>query len=171
MNLIPYKGIEPKVDNTVFIADGVRIIGNVQIKKDSSIWYNAVLRGDIAKIEIGEMTNIQDNASVHVESTVPTIIGNGVTIGHNAIIHGCTIEDNVMIGMGAIILNGAHISKNCLIGAGAIITENKLIPENSLVIGMPGKVVRALSEEEIEQIRLSAIHYSEVANNLKKEIK
>lgn len=171
MNLIPYNGIIPKVDETAFIANGARIIGSVQIMREASIWFNAVLRGDISKIVIGEETNIQDNASIHVEVGTPAIIGNGITVGHNAIIHACTIEDNVLIGMGAIILNGAYIHKNCLIAAGAVITENKVIPENSLVIGIPGKVVRELSKDEINQIKSSAIHYLEVANNYKKGAK
>ncbi len=168
VNLIPYNGMIPEVDKTVFIAEGARIIGNVHIMKDASIWFNAVLRGDIAKITIGEETNIQDNVTIHVESNIPTIIGRGVTVGHNAIIHACTIDDNVLIGMGAIILNGSHISRNCLVAAGAIVTENKLIPENSLVMGIPGKVIRELSKDEIEQIRISAIHYLEVAKNYKR---
>ena len=170
MNFIPYKGMIPEIHETVFIAKGAKIIGSVKLMQNSSIWFNAVLRGDIAPITIGEETNIQDNATVHVETNTPTIVGNRVTIGHNAIIHACRIDDNVLIGMGAIILNGAHISRNTLIAAGAIVTENKLIPENSLVMGVPARVVRKLTEEEIEQIKISAIHYSEVAKHYKREV-
>lgn len=171
MKLVSYKGIMPDINETVFIAKGAKIIGSVKVMKNSSIWFNAVLRGDIAPITVGEETNIQDNVTVHVETNTPTIIGNRVTIGHNAIIHACRIDDNVLIGMGAIILNGVHISRNTLIAAGAVVTENKIIPENSLVMGIPARVVRELTKEEIEQIKISAIHYLEVSNYYKEEVK
>jgi len=156
-------GLKPIVHESSYVGDGAILIGDVKIHANASIWYNAVLRGDLAPIVIGEGSNIQDNSTVHVETNRPAIIGTNVTVGHNAIIHACTIENNVLIGMGAIILNGAHISSNCLIGAGAIVTENKMIPEGSLVIGAPGKVVRSLTAEEIENIQLSATHYQEQA--------
>jgi len=170
MKIISYKGMVPDVINAIFIADGARIIGNVKLSLNSSIWFNAVLRADISPIIIGKETNIQDNATIHVESDTPAIVGNRVTVGHNAILHACKIEDNVLIGMGAIILNGAHISKNSLIAAGAVVTENKFIPENSLVMGVPARVVRELTKEEVEQINLSAIHYLEVAKNYTEEV-
>jgi len=170
MEIISYKGIVPKVKEAIFIAEGARIIGNVKLSLNSSIWFNAVLRADIAPIIIGEETNIQDNVTIHVEADIPAIIGNRVTIGHNAIIHACKIEDNVLIGMGAIILNGAHISKNSIIAAGAVVTENKFIPENSLAMGVPARVVRELTKEEVEQINLSAIHYLEVAKHYIEEV-
>jgi carbonic anhydrase/acetyltransferase-like protein (isoleucine patch superfamily) len=154
---------------SVFIGEGVQIIGEISIEANASIWYNAVIRGDLAKVSIGEGSNLQDNATIHVETNKPTIIGKNVTIGHNAIVHACIVEDNVLIGMGAIILNGACIGKNSLIGAGAIVTENKIIPEGSLVIGTPGKIVRALTPEEIENIHISAVHYQEQARQHKGE--
>jgi carbonic anhydrase/acetyltransferase-like protein (isoleucine patch superfamily) len=165
--LIELNGSKPTIHPTSFVGEGVQIIGKVSILENASIWYNAVIRADLAPIIIGEGSNIQDNSTVHVETGKPTILGKNVTVGHNAIIHACTIEDNVLIGMGAIILNGAHIGKNCLIGAGAIVTENKEIPEGSLVIGTPGKIVRQLTSEEIENIHVSAIHYQDQAKQHK----
>lgn len=168
--LIEWKGKKPKISPNTFIAEGTQIIGDVILEENVSIWYNAVLRGDLTYIQVGEGSNIQDNATVHVETNKPAIIGKNVTVGHNAIIHACTIEDNVLIGMGAIILNGAYIGKNSLIGAGTIVTENKMIPEGSLVIGVPGKVVRSLHPDEIENISVSALHYQEQANHYKGDI-
>jgi carbonic anhydrase/acetyltransferase-like protein (isoleucine patch superfamily) len=161
--LIELNGSKPKVGSTSFVAEGAKVIGEVTIQENASIWYNAVIRADLAPIIIGEGSNIQDNSTVHVETNKPVIVGKNVTVGHNAIIHACIIEDNVLIGMGAIILNGAHIGKNCLIGAGTIVTENKEIPEGSLVIGCPGKIVRQLTQEEIENIHISAVHYQDQA--------
>ena len=155
---------KPEVDPSVFIADGAVVKGDVKLSEGVSVWYNATIRADRAPIRIGKNTNIQDNAVLHVEGgVVPygVTIGEGVTIGHNAIVHGCTVDDNTTIGMGAIVLNGAHVGKNCMIGAGALIPQNKVIPDNSLVVGLPGKVVRTLSEEEIEANRENALHYVE----------
>ena len=138
-----------QIHETAFIAPGAVVLGNVTIGENSGIWYNAVVRGDRDSIVIGKESNIQDNAVVHLGSGYPVEIGNHVTIGHGAIIHGCKIGDNTMIGMGAILMNGCKIGKNCIIGAGALVTQNVEIPDNSLVIGNPGKVKRAVTEEEI----------------------
>lgn len=165
--LIAFEGKKPIIGSSVLIGDGSQIIGEVTIMDNVSIWYNAVLRADLSPIVVGKGSNIQDNATVHVERERPTIIGENVTIGHNAIIHACTIEDNVLIGMGAIILNGACIRKNCLIGAGSLVTENKEIPEGSLVLGSPGKVIRSLTPDEIKKITISGIHYQELAKKHK----
>ena len=165
--LIAFEGKKKIIGSSVLIGDGSQIIGEVTIMDNVSIWYNAVLRADLSPIVVGKGSNIQDNATVHVERERPTIIGENVTIGHNAIIHACTIEDNVLVGMGAIILNGACIRKNCLIGAGSLVTENKEIPEGSLVLGSPGKVVRSLTPGEIEKITISGIHYQELAKKHK----
>lgn len=159
-----FKGIFPDIDSDSLIADSADIIGNVIIKKDANIWYGAVIRGDVDKIEIGEGTNIQDNCTVHVSDGHPCIIGEHCTIGHNAIIHACTIGNNVLIGMGAIILDDAEIGDNCIIGAGSLVTGNKKIPEGSLAFGNPVKVVRKLTYEEIINIDLSYKHYIELAN-------
>lgn len=124
-SVIPFKGLQPTIDNNVFIAEGARVIGDVSIEAHASIWFNTVLRGDVQPIRIGRYTNIQDNCTVHVWYEFPTVIGNYVTVGHGAILHGCTIASNCLIGMGAIILNYAEIGENCIIGAGALIPERK----------------------------------------------
>jgi len=156
------KGIKPEIHEDAFIAETASIIGNVIIGKGSSVWYGAVIRGDIEKITIGEFTNIQDNSVVHTETGIPTEIGNYTVVGHNAIVHGCTIGNNCLIGMGAIVLNKAVIGDNCIIGAGALVPEGKVIPPNSLVLGVPGKVVRQVTDEEIESIRKNALRYNEL---------
>ena len=143
------------------IAPNAVVLGDVELGEGCSIWYNAVVRGDRAPIKIGKGSNVQDNCVVHVESGYSVSIGEGVTIGHGAIVHGCSIGDNSLIGMGAILLNGCKIGKNCMIGAGALITQNTEIPDNSLVIGNPGKVRREVTPEEFESIRENALHYQE----------
>ncbi len=147
--LIKYLDKNPKLlSDDIFIADGAKIIGDVNIHKNANIWYNAVLRGDEDSITIGESTNIQDNCTVHVAHDIPTKIGNFVTVGHNAVIHGCTIEDNCLIGMGATILDGAKIGEGSIVGANALVTGNTVIPPNSLVLGSPAKVVKEISANE-----------------------
>ena len=145
------------------IYDGARVVGDVTLADKVGIWYNAVVRGDEAPISIGERSNVQDNCVVHVSAGKPVTIGKSVSIGHGAIIHGCTIDDNVIIGMGAIVLNGAHIQKNSLVGAGALVTENKEFPEGSLIIGSPAKAVRELTEEEIKSLTANADEYVRLA--------
>ena len=148
-----------------WIADNATVIGSVIMEANTSIWFNAVLRADNDVIEIGENTNIQDGAVLHVDPGVPMKIGRDVTVGHKVMLHGCTIGDNSLIGMGATVLNGAKIGKNCLIGANALITEGKEIPDGSLVMGAPGKVVRQLDDAAIESLRKSAIGYQ---NNMRR---
>lgn len=143
----------------ILIAPGAHVIGDVLMGENVGIWYNAVVRGDADTIVIGDNTNIQDNSTVHTDADYPVNIGKGVTIGHNAIIHGCTIGDNTVIGMGSIILSGAVIGSNCMIGAGSLITGKMRIPDNSLAFGNPAKVIRAVSAEEIESNRENALHY------------
>lgn len=137
------------IHESVFIAPGAVVLGDVTIGEYCGIWYNAVVRGDRGSVVIGKESNIQDNAVVHLGSGYPVEIGDRVTIGHGAIVHGCTIGDNTMVGMGAILMNGCKIGKNCIIGAGALVTQNVEIPDNSLVIGNPGRVKRPVTEEEI----------------------
>lgn len=161
--VLPFKGTKPSIHESALLTDGVNIIGDVVIGEQSSIWFNSVLRGDIYPIRIGKYTNIQDNSTVHVGYDCPTVVGDYVTVGHNVILHGTTVGNNCLIGMGAILLNYSEIGENCIIGAGTLITERKKIPPNSLVLGSPGKVVRELTSEEIAEIRLSAIKYNEVA--------
>lgn len=155
----------PKIHEETFIAENAIVIGNVSIDQGSSIWYGAVARGDIAPITIGKYSNVQDNATVHVGYNEPTVIGDYVVIGHNALVHGCTLGNNVLIGMGAIVLNGASVGDNCIIAAGALVTQNKVIPPNSMVMGSPGKVVRQVTEEDIEAVKKNAISYNELWKN------
>ncbi|EHP86468.1 gamma carbonic anhydrase family protein [Methanotorris formicicus] len=147
----------------VWIAKNATIVGDVELEEDVSIWYNAVLRGDLDKIIVGRGSNVQDNCVIHVSKNYPTIIGKYVSIGHGAVVHGCRIGNNVLVGMNATILNGAKIGDNCIIGANALVTQNKEIPPNSLVLGVPGKVVRELSEEEIKSIKENALRYIDLA--------
>lgn len=146
---------------TARIARGAIVYGDVTIGEKSSVWYNAVVRGDQSTIEIGKYSNVQDNCTVHVDNAHPVKIGDYVTIGHGAIIHGCTIGNNCLIGMGAIILNDAVIEDNCIIGAGSLVTQGKVIPEGSMVLGSPGKVIRPITEEERTHLLENAIHYAE----------
>lgn len=164
--LIALDGKTPRLGSRVLVAEGAILVGDVEVGDDSSIFYNAVLRGDLAPIRIGSRTNIQDNVTVHVSTDVPTVIGNEVTVGHNAVLHACTIDDNVMVGMGAIVMDGAHIKKNCIVGAGAIVTQGKEFPENSLVLGAPAHVVRELTTEEIEGVRGGVERYVEIKDKL-----
>ncbi|MDA9604316.1 gamma carbonic anhydrase family protein [Candidatus Pelagibacter sp.] len=140
-------------------APNAAIIGDVTLEKNTSIWFNVTLRGDVENIYVGEGSNVQDGSVLHTDPGYPLKIGKNVTVGHLVMLHGCTIEDNSLIGIGTVILNGAKIGKNCIIGANALVTENKVIPDNSLVMGSPGKIVRQISTEEIKLITENAIHY------------
>ncbi len=162
--LIEIRGNKPKVGEKTFIAHSSDIIGDVTIGRDCGIWFGAVIRGDYNLIKIGNETNVQDNAVLHGDKEYKVEIGSGVTIGHGAIIHGCKIEDECLIGMGAIILNGAKIGKNTMIAAGTLVSQNKEIPEGVLVMGVPGKVVRKLTEDEIESIKNSRREYVKMKN-------
>jgi carbonic anhydrase/acetyltransferase-like protein (isoleucine patch superfamily) len=158
--IIPYKDRMPKLHETVFVADGAKIIGDVEIGEHCGIWFNAVLRGDVNFIRIGSRTNIQDNSVLHVTSkTAPLNIGSNITIGHNAVLHGCTIEDFCLIGMGAIVMDMAYIHRHSMVAAGAIVLEGFDVPEGMLVAGIPAKVKRALTEKEMQFIRQSAVNY------------
>jgi len=156
---IRYKQYEPQIDKSVFCAPNSTIIGRCSIGENSSVWFNAVVRADVNKIIIGKGTNVQDGTVIHCDSNYPTIIGDDVTIGHNAIIHGCRIGNNCIIGMGATILDGAEIGDNVIVGANSLITSGKKIPSGTLVVGSPARVVRELTSEEIEGIKESASGY------------
>ena len=145
--IMPYKGIEPSIHESCFIAESASVIGKVQIGSGTSVWFGAVLRGDEDSISIGEGSNIQDNAVLHCDVGGPIKIGNFVTVGHNAVVHGATIEDNVLIGMGAIVMNGVCIGANSMIGAGAVCTENMIIPHGSVVVGIPAKIIKTAEEQ------------------------
>ena len=155
-----YENHYPKLADSVFVAPGAKIIGQVSIAEYANVWYNAVIRGDVNWISIGKYTNIQDSAVVHVIHEWPTVIGSYVTVGHGAILHNCEIADHCLIGMGAIILGQASIGENTVIGAGTLIPENKKIPPNSLVIGSPGKVIRQLTEEERKNVLANTEDYA-----------
>ena len=152
-----------EIHPTVYIASLARIYGKVKIGADSSVWDGAVIRGDLEPITIGHSTSIQENAVVHVDYNFPVSIGDFVTVGHGAIIHGARIGNNCIIGIHAVVLNGATIGNNCIIGAGAVVTEGKHIPDNSLVLGVPGQIVRTLGQDAIERIRQNALVYVELA--------
>ena len=154
-----FEGNIPRIDESTYISESVDIIGDVTIEENANIWFGTRLRGDMNKIVVGKNTNIQENTVVHVDKNCPCLIGKDVTIGHGAIIHGCEICDNVLVGMGSIILNNAKIGKNTIIGAGSLITQGKVFPEGVLILGNPAKVVRELSEAEIESIKNSANNY------------
>ncbi len=152
------------IDPTVFLADGCQIIGHVSIDAGSSVWYNAVIRAEISPVVIGKRTNIQDNVVIHTDSSLGVSIGDDVTVGHCAIVHCCQIGSNTLIGMGAIVLDGAVVGNNCIIGAGAVIPPGKVIEDNSVVIGSPGRVVRAATAQDEANNLESAYHYMELAD-------
>ena len=156
---------KPNFDKSVLICPGAAIVGDVTLGNNVSVWYNAVLRGDEGAIRVGENTNIQDCAVMHEETTV----GSGCTIGHGAIVHGCTVGDNTLIGMGAIVLNGAKIGSDCIVGAGALVTGKMDAPDGSMILGSPAKVVRPLKPEEIEGNRAAMEEYLEAAAQYRKE--
>ena len=157
----------PDIHPSAFVAPGAVVRGEVHLAENSSVFYNAVLRGDRAPISIGEGTNIQDNCVVHVEYDLPVTVGKNVTVGHGAILHGCTVGDETLIGMGAIVLNGAQIGKGCLIGAGALVTQNAVIPVGCMAVGSPARVKRPLTPEEMDGLRQSAADYRQEAQACK----
>ena len=154
-----------------FVAETAQVIGQVVLEEGAGIWFGAVLRGDNETITVGEGSNIQENCVLHTDMGFPLTIGKGCTIGHSAILHGCTIGNNSLIGMGATVLNGAVIGENCLIGAGALVTEGKVIPDNSLVVGSPARVVKTLDEAAAGMLKLSASHYVENAKRFSTGLK
>ena len=163
-----FNNISPKLDKDSWFAPNSVLIGNVTLKKDANIWFNATLRGDVEPITIGEGSNIQDGSVVHTDPGCPAIIGKNVTVGHLVMLHGCQISDDALIGIGSIILNNAKIGKNCIIGANSLITENKVIPDNSLVVGSPGRVLRKVTDEEIKAVLENGKHYVDFSKKYKK---
>jgi carbonic anhydrase/acetyltransferase-like protein (isoleucine patch superfamily) len=161
----PYKGIEPKIGKRVFIAENATVIGDVEIGDDSSIWFGAILRGDVNFIKVGACTSIQDGTVVHVTNrTHPTIIGDYVTVGHAVKLHGCTVKDNCLIGIGAIILDGAVIGENSIVAAGSLVPPGKEFPPGSLIMGFPATVKRELTPEEIKGLKEHALRYVKYKN-------
>lgn len=164
MPIYAIDGVEPRFEDrdSNWVAPDATLIGNITLGRNVGIWFGTVVRGDNEKISIGEDSNVQEHTIMHTDPGFPLTIGKGCTIGHRAMLHGCTIGDNSLIGMGAIVLNGAKIGRNSLVGAGALVTEGKEFPDNSLIVGSPAKAIRALDDAAVERLRKSAAHY--VAN-------
>lgn len=158
-SILSLAGRTPRLDETAFVASGARVIGEVNLAEGASVWYNAVVRADSASITLGAGSNLQDNVSVHVDAGHPVVIGRDVSVGHNAVVHGCTIGDGSLIGMGSVILSGAQIGSGCLIAGGAVVLEGTIVPDGSLVAGVPAKVRRELTAEEKEGILQNARTY------------
>ena len=155
--------------DSVVICPGAQVLGDVELGEDVSIWHGAVVRGDIESISIGDHSNVQDNCVVHTSKDFPVVIKENVSIGHGAVVHVCTLEDNVLIGMNATVLNGAHINKNCIVGAGAVVSEGKEFPEGSLILGVPARAVKELTPEQIEHIQHNADEYCKISKLYKED--
>lgn len=160
-------GVAPEVAESAWIADSAQVMGRVSLGQDASVWFGTVVRGDTESITIGEGSNIQDASVLHADIGKPLVVGRHVTVGHQVMLHGCTIGDESLIGIGAVVLNGARIGKNCLVGAGSLVTEGKEFPDGSMIIGSPAKAIRQLSPEQIEGLRQSAKHYIDNARRFK----
>ncbi len=165
--ILPYRDKQPLIEETAYVSSNATVIGDVTLEKGSSVWFHSVVRGDKDHIHIGEDSNIQDNCTLHTDPKHLLQIGKRVTVGHNAVLHGCIIEDEVLIGMGAVVLNGAHIGRHCIIGAGALVKEGQQIPENSLAVGSPARIIRKCSEEQIKEILENAMHYAQLGSEYK----
>ena len=161
--LIPWQRALPAVDPTAYIADNAVLVGRVRVEAGASVWFGAVMRGDTDDLVLGERSNLQDNAVVHADPGSPAIIGSGVSIGHGAVVHGCRVEDDCLIGMNATVLNGAVIGRESLVAAGAVVLEGTVVPPRSLVAGVPAKVRRELTDDEVDGIRRNAATYAERA--------
>ena len=171
MTLYALADARPDVSPDAWVAPDANVIGKVTLGPDASVWFGSTLRGDNEMITVGRGSNVQENCVFHTDMGYPLTVGENCTIGHKVMLHGCIIGDNSLIGMGATVLNGAKIGKNCLIGAGALITENKVIPDGSLVMGVPGKLVRELDAQAIQQLTASAKHYAENAARFRRDLK
>lgn len=171
MAIYELDGICPRVADTAWVADNAQVIGDVRLEPGSSVWFGATLRGDTEPIVVGEGSNVQDGSVLHADVGYPLTLGRHVTVGHQVMLHGCTIGDESLIGIGAIVLNGAKIGRHCLVGAGALVTEGKEFPDGSMIIGSPAKAMRQLTPEQIEGLRRSARHYVENAERYRKGLK
>ena len=159
MAIYELDGVSPKISDSAWLADSAQVMGNVELADDVSIWFGVVIRGDTETIRIGRRTNIQDMSVLHADIGMPLTLGEDVTVGHQVMLHGCTIGDGSLIGIGAVVLNGAKIGKNCLVGAGSLVTEGKEFPDGSMILGSPAKVVRQLTSEQLQGLRLGAQLY------------
>lgn len=171
MTIFALDGKSPTCADGVWVAPNASVIGEVYLGENASVWFGVVIRCDNEPMRIGKNTNIQDNSVLHSDLGSPLTIGEGVTVGHKVMLHGCMIGDNTLVGIGSTILNGAVIGKNCIIGAHALITEGKIIPDNSLVVGTPGKVIRTIAEPQEQMLKMSALHYVDNAKKFKTQLK
>ena len=171
MAIYELDGMAPTLAEGAWVADSAEVIGQVEMADNASVWYGCVVRGDSERIRIGRNTNIQDLSVLHADSDRPLTIGDDVTVGHQVMLHGCTIGDNSLIGIQAVILNGAKIGRNCIVGAGSVVTEDKEFPDNSLIIGAPAKVVRTLDEASAARLRAKAQHYVDNSERFRKGLK
>jgi carbonic anhydrase/acetyltransferase-like protein (isoleucine patch superfamily) len=171
MAIYELDGVAPRMADSAWVADSAQVMGNVVLAEGSSVWFGAVLRGDTETISIGEGSNIQDGSVLHADHGYPMVVGKHVTVGHQVMLHGCTIGDESLIGIGATLLNGATIGRNCLVGAGSLVTEGKVFPDGSMIMGSPARVVKSLTPEQIEGLRRSAHHYIENAERYRKGLK
>ncbi len=163
MALFALDDLAPRLAASAWVADSAQVMGDVQLGENASVWFGAVLRGDTEPLVIGEGSNVQDNAVVHADHGFPVTVGRNVTVGHQAILHGCSVGDGSLIGIQAVVLNGAKIGRHCLVGAGALVTEGKEFPDGSMIIGSPARVLRQLTPEQIARLDRSAEHYVENA--------
>ncbi|MDP1739926.1 MAG: gamma carbonic anhydrase family protein [Polaromonas sp.] len=163
--------LTPSIHHTAWVADTAQVMGNVDLAEGSSVWFGVVIRGDTETISVGKGSNIQDNSVLHADMGMPLVIGENVTVGHQVMLHGCTVGDGSLIGIQAVVLNGAKIGKNCLVGAGSLVTEGKEFPDGSMIIGSPAKAVRQLTPEQIEGLKMSAQHYMDNARRYKAGLK
>ncbi|MRD48962.1 gamma carbonic anhydrase family protein [Caenimonas koreensis] len=171
MALYELDGISPQLGEGAWVADSAEVIGNVVLGENASVWFGTVIRGDTEVIKIGRGTNIQDQSMLHADIGVPLTLGDNVTVGHQVMLHGCTIGDGSLIGIQAVVLNNAKIGKNCIVGAGSVVTEGKEFPDNSLIVGSPARAVRALSEEQVRLLSHLAEHYVENAQRYRKGLR
>ena len=171
MAIYELDNIAPRLAESAWVADSAQVMGNVELAEDTSIWFGAIIRGDTEIIRIGRGSNIQDASVLHADIGKPLTVGENVTVGHKVMLHGCTIGDNSLIGIGAVVLNGAKIGKGCLVGAGALVTEGKEFPDGSMIIGSPAKAVRELSAEQQDALKMSAVHYIENARSFQRGLK
>lgn len=171
MALYELDAVAPRVADSAWVADSAQVIGDVELGPDASVWFGVVIRGDTDTIRIGRGTNIQDASVLHADKGMPLTIGDHVTVGHKAMLHGCTVGEGSLIGIGAVVLNGAKIGKGCLVGAGALVTEGKEFPDGSMIIGSPAKAVKELTEQQRQGLMFSALHYVENARRFKAGLK
>lgn len=167
MAIYELDNISPRIADSAWVADSAQVMGNVELAENSSVWFGVVIRGDTAVIRIGKGSNIQDGSVMHADIGKPITVGDNVTVGHKVMLHGCTIGDGSLIGIGAVVLNGAKIGKGCIVGAGALVTEGKEFADGSMIIGSPAKVVRELTAEQQAGLQMSALHYIENARRFK----